>query len=168
MKTILSKFQNSFLLAAALTLLASPVVAQDADPLADIRSQLKNPDAPFSMIVEFKVKADMAKEFKALVREAVKNTRKEEGNATYQVHADAKDPNTLVFVEIWRSMKALEDHVKQDYTAKLLGAAATHCEGKPSIRILTPATGIPGPKAPGAPGAPGAPAPGVAEKKVEK
>jgi quinol monooxygenase YgiN len=118
----------------------TPTYAQDADPLAPIKAQVKDHNAPFTLIVEFKVKPDQAKAFKKLIRQAVTNTRKEPGNAVYSTHADTKDENTIVFTEVWRSMEALQSHVGQEYTKALLGSAKDMCEAEPTIRVLLPLT----------------------------
>lgn len=151
---VMKRLSQLFVL-AALAIAPTLGFAQDVDPLADIKKQIKDPAKPFTLIVEFKVKPDKAKDFKKMVREAVKNTRMEPGNAAYQVHADAGQENTLVFFEIWRSVEALEAHVKQEYTKTLLGSAETHCDGKPNIRVLTPFA----PAGPGKPKAAETPAP---------
>jgi quinol monooxygenase YgiN len=137
-------------------LILSPTISRaQEDPLADVKKQLVDQTKPFTFIVEFKAKAESKKEFMKLAREAVKNTRKEPGNHAYSVHGDAKDPNTIVFFEIWASMEALESHVKQEYTKALLGSVETLCEGKPNIRVLLPlAAPLGKPKAPEAPATP--------------
>lgn len=108
------------------------------DPLADIRRQLKNPQEMFTLIVEFDLKEGHEKEFRQLVQEAVRQTRKEGGSAAYEAHQDANDPTRFVFFEKWRSMTALEEHVMKGYTQHLLNSAAEFSEKPMTVRVLTP------------------------------
>jgi quinol monooxygenase YgiN len=137
-------FLLSLAVASALTSV-SLVAAEEnppADPLAPIKSQLKDPEKPFSLLVEFTLKPASVKEFRALARESVKLTRQEEGNLGYEVHQDIGDAKKLIFWEKWASLAALEKHITFDYVKSLLGRAEELCEGKPVIRVLTPS--IPG------------------------
>lgn len=151
------------LLTAAACLLLGSAFAQDEkkDPIADIRAQVKDPTKPFTLLVEFNLKPGQAKEFRKLVHESVKNTRKEAGNAAYSCHQDAGDPNKFVFFEIWRSIAGLEEHIKQDYVKALLGGAEAMSAQPPVIKVLTP--WVPGP-----PKAPGAAPAGDSGKKPEE
>jgi quinol monooxygenase YgiN len=143
---------------ALLPLVLASFAAAQEDPIAELKKQLADPTKPFTTIVEFTVKEEGKKEFMKLAREAVKNTRKEEGNFAYQVHSDVKDAKKLVFFEVWANVESLEKHIKQEYTAKLLGSVETLCEGKPDIRLLTPMASPYRSKAEAAAGAPTAPA----------
>ncbi|MGI8604576.1 MAG: putative quinol monooxygenase [Verrucomicrobiales bacterium] len=144
------------LVAMALTTAA---YAQTADPLAELRAQVKNPDSMFTVIVEFRLKPGSDKEFRKAAQEGVRNTRKEPGNAAYEVHQDAKDPSTFVFFEKWRSMKALEEHIATPYTKNLMAKAAELSASPMTIRVLTPF--VPQPPKPGV----GKPAPGAPDTK---
>ena len=37
-------------------------------------------------------------------------TRKEEGNISYELHQDATNPKTYVFIEVWKSQEAIDSH----------------------------------------------------------
>ncbi len=134
--------------------------AEDSkDPLADIKSQLKDPAKPFTLIVEFSIKPEHVKEWRKLVQDSVKQTKQEPGCVTYTCHQDAKDPNKFVFVEVWRSMAAIEFHVQQEYVKSLLGKAGELGSAPPNIRVLTPwVPAPPKPKDEGAPAKPTDPA----------
>ena len=41
-------------------------------------------------------------------------TRKEEGNISYKVHADVKNKNKFVIIEEWKSLDAIDIHNKTD------------------------------------------------------
>ncbi len=42
-------------------------------------------------------------------------TRAEEGNISYNMHQDKKDPNTFVFYEHWKSQQAIDEHLEKPY-----------------------------------------------------
>ena len=158
------------LFTALLALTMGFAVAQNEkkDPIADIRAQVKDPAKAFTLIVEFHVKPGTEKEFRKAVQESVKNTRKEEGNAAYSCHQDQSDSTKFVFFEIWRSIPALEEHVKQDYVKALLGKAEELAASPPVIRVLKPAVpGAPKPKGGQAPAGEAKPAAGATEKPAE-
>jgi quinol monooxygenase YgiN len=119
-----------------IVVLAAAASAQD--PIADIRAQLKDSDSMFTLIVEMHLKPGSEQQFRKLAQEAVRATRKEPGNAAYEVHQDAKDPGTFVFFEKWRSISAVVEHVAKDYTKTLLDGAADLSSSPMSIRVLTP------------------------------
>lgn len=134
------------------------------DPIADIKAQVKDPAKPFSMIVEFHIKPGTEKEFRKVVQDSVKNTKQEPGNAAYACHQDAKDPTRFVFVELWRSVAALEAHIQQPYVKALLGKAEEVAAEPPAIRVLTP--WVPGPPKE-KPSGGAAPAPGPEKKEAK-
>ena len=40
----------------------------------------------------------------------VEATRQEEGNISYELHQDIANPNTYVFIEVWKSQEAIDAH----------------------------------------------------------
>ena len=143
----------AFLLLLAFTALAP---AQTEDPLAPIKSAVKNHTKPFTLIVEFKLKPGALKTVRPIIQEGVKNTRKEPGCGGYETHLEAAT-DTVVFVEKWRSMAALEEHVAKDYTKTLLGAMQEHGAEPMKARVLTPLIPPVGPGKGAAKPAPAAP-----------
>ena len=116
---------------------AAAAPAQTEDPLAPIRSAVKDATKPFTLIVEFKLKPGSLKEVRPIVTAAVKSTRQEPGNAAYETHLDASS-DTLVFFEKWRSIAALEEHVAKDYTKTLLDRMKELAAEPMKLRVLTP------------------------------
>lgn len=125
----------SIILAIAIAGLAT---AQNDDPLARIKGALKDPAKPFSLVVEFTLKPDSAAAVKSLLATAVQKTREEAGNLAYTCHQDAQNPDTLVFFELWTSIKALESHVTEPHT-KALVEKLTELSTEPmKVRVLHP------------------------------
>ncbi|MFI3266454.1 MAG: putative quinol monooxygenase [Rikenellaceae bacterium] len=57
--------------------------------------------------------------FEAL-KEVVDNTRKEEGNISYVLHQDLKEPLKYVIFEHWKSQEDLDIHESSDHFKKLV------------------------------------------------
>jgi quinol monooxygenase YgiN len=131
--------KHIFSLLVACSLMSTGVLSQEAkDPIAELKSQLKDPTKPFTTLVEFSIKPESIKEWRKLVQESVKNSRQEPGCITYTSHQDVKDAGKFVFVEVWRDVAALEFHVQQPYVKALLGKAGEISSAPPVIRVLTP------------------------------
>lgn len=103
----------------------------DAGAAADgvietISPMIANPKQPFRMLVAFEVKADREQEFLDLVASATRKTRQEPGNITYHlgkvVNPDAAegDNPTYMLFETWKSLDALDAHLRTDYLADML------------------------------------------------
>jgi quinol monooxygenase YgiN len=118
--------------------LATIALGQSADPLAPIRAALKDPAKPFTLIVEFKLRPGAAAEARDVVESAVAATRKEPGNAAYACHHDPAEPDTLVFLETWNGLAALESHVAADYTRALLEKLGSLAAEPMKLRVLAP------------------------------
>jgi quinol monooxygenase YgiN len=125
----------SIILAIAVGGLAA---AQNDDPLARIKGALKDPAKPFSMAVEFTLKPGSAAAVKSLIATAVQKTREEAGNLAYTCHQDAQNPDTLVFFELWASMKALEFHVTEPYTKAMIEKLTELSTEPMKVRVLYP------------------------------
>lgn len=117
---------------------AAPAAADDNPVLASVKAKLKDPDKPFVMVVKLKIKAGMNDKFTALFAEAIKGTRKEVGNLTYDLNRDADDGQVYIAYEKWKNLKALEEHMKADYVTKLLAGLADLADGAPDIKIFFP------------------------------
>ncbi|HEY2787354.1 MAG TPA: putative quinol monooxygenase [Fimbriiglobus sp.] len=128
---------SCFLAFASVVGLAAPV-ADDNPVVVSVKAKLKDADKPFVLVVKLKIKAGMNEKFTALFAEAIKGTRKEVGNLSYDLNRDADDGQTYVAYEKWKNLKALEDHMKADYVVKLLAGLTDLAEGMPDVKIYTP------------------------------
>lgn len=61
-------------------------------------------------------------EFLALLEEVQEASRQEDGCVEYGYYAGIADPDSLVAVEEWRDMPALEVHLRQPHIQKLVDA----------------------------------------------
>ncbi|MDH6265707.1 quinol monooxygenase YgiN [Rhizobium sp. SG_E_25_P2] len=62
-------------------------------------------------------------------------TQAEAGCISYELHADVRQPNRLVFVETWESRDHLEDHFKTPHIAAF-GAAISGAVLKQRLEIV--------------------------------
>ena len=64
-------------------------------------------------------KKNKGKELEQILQMLVAPTRSEPGNIAYVLHRSTKNPDELVFYEIFVSMKAFEDHTQKPYIKSL-------------------------------------------------
>lgn len=59
-----------------------------------------------------KAKQGRRKDLEDVLKNVIAQTRKEPGNVAYVMHRSTKNPDELMFDELWVDMKSLEDHLK--------------------------------------------------------
>ena len=122
------------LLALGLSLPAAR--AQEENPVvALIKSKVKDVKKPFAITVEFKVKAGKEKDFEAAFKPALEATRKEPGCVAYHLNRDPDHPDVYTMYEQFKSVAAVDAHLKEKHTETLLKAVGPMCEGDPKIKV---------------------------------
>ena len=122
--------------ALVLALAASQARAQDEHPVvALIKSKVKDAKKPFAILVEFKVKAGKEKDFEAAFKPALEATRKEPGCVAYYLNRDPDHPELYTMYEQFKSVAAVDAHLKEKHTETLLKAVGPMCEGDPKIKV---------------------------------
>jgi quinol monooxygenase YgiN len=123
--------------AIGLGLSPSQARAQEENPVVKlITSKVKDVKKPFAITVEFKVKAGKEKDFEAAFKPALEATRKEPGCVAYFLNRDPDHPDTYIMYEQFKSIAALEEHLKAKHTETLLKTVVPMCEGDPKIKVL--------------------------------
>lgn len=124
----------------ALTLASAPVLGQQKEhPIAaEVKSQLKDPNKPFTMMVLLKVKDGATDKFEAAFAKAVKPTRAEKGCLTYDLNREAKSPNQYVLYERWQNLPALQAHLDAKHITTLLAELGDLLASPPELRIFFP------------------------------
>lgn len=123
-------------LMAAMTLSESRA-ADDHPAVALVKSKVKDPNKPFGLIVTIKVKAGKEKEFEEAFAPCIAATKKEPGCISYELNRDTDDPSIYVNYEKFRSVAALEEHLKQPHTQKLLATVPMLADGDLKIKVYT-------------------------------
>jgi quinol monooxygenase YgiN len=110
--------------------------AADENPILTlVKSKVKDPNKPFAMTVTLKVKAGKEKEFEEACRPCLAATRKEPGCVAYELNRDPDDPTTYVMYEKFKSVAALDAHIKMAHTQALLKAVPALTDGEPKIKV---------------------------------
>ena len=132
-------------LCLAAGLLLTPMLAQSAageekdDPiLTFVKPRLKDAGKPFTLIVVVKVKEGEGAKFEASFAKAQKATRMEKGCISYDLNRDADDAGRYLVYERWKSLAALEAHLKTDHIKALLADLPALVAGAPEPRVLMP------------------------------
>ena len=90
------------------------------------------------VVATLAVKAETRAEFIAAATACIKETRKESGNITYDLHESVTDPTKMVFVEQWENAEALVPHRSAEHM-KAFGRVAVKCMiAPPKIEVITP------------------------------
>lgn len=73
-----------------------------------------------TVVAKAMVKEEKIEEFKKYADEIMKETRKEEGNISYNLYEDSKNSNILTFIEFWRSEEDLQKHFNSKHFKEIL------------------------------------------------
>jgi quinol monooxygenase YgiN len=136
---------KSLAVAVALVALLAGVLAAggqaDPHPIAvQVKSELKDPTKPFTMIVRLQVKEGEQEKFEAAFAKAVKATRKEKGCVAYDLSREAKDPTRYILYERWKSLADLDAHLKTPHITTLLAELKEMLAAPPEARVMLPAS----------------------------
>jgi quinol monooxygenase YgiN len=112
---------------------------QENPVITAVKSRLKNPDKPFTLIVRIQVKEGAEKQFEAAFSKAIPASRKEKGNLAYDLNRDIQDPSRYLVYERWKDLAALEVHLKTPHLRELLAELPKVTEGAPESQVLLPA-----------------------------
>jgi len=127
------------LLVVALFLPTAAAAEEENPILAFVKTKVKHPDKPFTLIVALKVKEGEEKKFETAFAKAVKASRKEKGCITYDLSRDTSDASRYLVYERWKSVDALKTHLASEPIKELLAELPALLDGMPEPRVLTPA-----------------------------
>jgi quinol monooxygenase YgiN len=121
--------------ALALAGLFSAASAADDHPaVALVKSKVKDPTKPFALLVTIKAKAGKEKELEATFAPCLAATKKEPGCLAYELNRDPDDPTAYFMYEKFKSVAALEAHLKLEHTIKLLKALESLTDGEIKVK----------------------------------
>jgi len=86
------------------------------------------------MTINVKVRPHKLKEVLQALDSLMAELRKEKGNLSYQYRQDNFDTNTIHIQAEWQSWEKLENHLRGNFFAVLLGAIRVLCE-EPEVKI---------------------------------
>lgn len=70
------------------------------------------------VVAKFVIKSDRIEEMKSVCSDLIDETRKENGNISYELYQDVNNPEIFSFIEEWESQEALEKHMQTDHFKK--------------------------------------------------
>ena len=111
--------------------------ADDHPAVALVKSKVKDPAKPFALLVTIKAKAGKERELEAAFAPCIAATKKEAGCLAYELNRDPDEPTTYVMFEKFKNVAALEAHLKQDHTTKLLKALEPLTDGELKAKVYT-------------------------------
>ncbi|MDV6260667.1 putative quinol monooxygenase [Rhodococcoides yunnanense] len=68
----------------------------------------------------------------------VAETRREEGNISYELFESAVEPGTFITVELWKSQEDLDGHMQTPHLQQALREFGAHLAASPAIHPLRP------------------------------
>lgn len=108
--------------------------------VTEVKSQLgkRSSDKPFVMMVTLKPKSGQASKIVAGMKKATPPTRAEEGNTAYLLLQSPTDSESFVVYERWKSVAALEAHMKTPHIIELLKDLEPVLAEPPSMQVMKP------------------------------
>jgi quinol monooxygenase YgiN len=105
-----------------------------------LRSELRDPTKPLSLLVRFEVEKAHGEKVEAAFGAAIPPTLNEPGCVVFNLNRDSRDPGRFVVYEQWRNLADLEAHLRKDYVSRLRTELNKLIAGAPEFQVLLPAT----------------------------
>jgi quinol monooxygenase YgiN len=109
--------------------------ADDHPAVALVKSKVKDPAKPFTLLVTIKAKAGKEKELEAAFAPCIAATKKEPGCLAYELNRDPDDSTNYFMFERFKSIAALEAHLKLEHTTKLLNTIPSLTDGEIKVKV---------------------------------
>lgn len=113
---------------------------QPANPLDALKAKLPDPNKPFTLVVEYKLKPgqETFEAFRKLARTVAEGTRREPGFDTYEFHRGIDDPTQVLLFEKWKKFADLEKHFAEKHTSEFIEASKVHLTQPATLRLMQP------------------------------
>ena len=86
----------------------------------DIKKFQNRTSEAVRVLAFLKAKPGKREALEKMLKTVIENTRREPGNIAYVMHRSTKNPDELMFDEVWTDMKSLEDHLKMPHMQSAL------------------------------------------------
>jgi quinol monooxygenase YgiN len=103
----------------------------------ELRAQVRDPEAPLTLIVHAQVRPGQADGLIAAFRTAIATTREEPGCLRYELNQDSRAAHEFLHYERWSNWAALAAHLAAPHTRALLDAVGPLLE-RLEMRIFAP------------------------------
>lgn len=131
-------------LALAVVAPQAPKAAKEEGIVTLVKSKIADPAKPFTILVTVKVKEGQNEAFEAAHKLAATGTAKEAGFVAYDLNRSTESPQSYFLYERFKSLAALELHLKEAHTVKLVTAFPGFFDGPAKVEIFA----IPGESTP--------------------
>ena len=115
--------------------LAADEKAEDHPVVALVKSKLEDPSKTFALIVTIEAKKGKEKELEAAFAPCLAATKKEPGCIAYELNRDPDHSSSYLMYEKFKGVAALNAHLKQPHTLKLLKAIPSLTEGELKLKV---------------------------------
>jgi quinol monooxygenase YgiN len=92
-------------------------------------------DIPVVVAGKFQIKPEKRELFLEIATSILEPSRKESGVISYSFYEESTVPNSFIYFEEWQSREALSQHLKADYTQKLLTFFPEMIACEPDIKV---------------------------------
>lgn len=86
-----------------------------------------------TIIASFHVKPECCEQFRALAKDCVEGSRKEEGNISYKLFVCNSDSCRYTFIEEWKDADAIKTHNASAHFLKFHNGFSSFISEKPSV-----------------------------------
>jgi len=80
-------------------------------------------------------KEDKIEKVLELAKELVESTVKEEGCIKYEMYQDKKSPSTLIMIEEWETIEALNNHMSSEHFKRIVPQMGEFMDQKAELNI---------------------------------
>jgi quinol monooxygenase YgiN len=107
-------------------------------PLVLPKLPAPDPDetGPYCVIAKHRAKPGLANAYEQRMLADLEMTRAETGALQFHIHRDRFDRDLFVIYEVWRNMKALQDHFEKPYVKQFVADSAQYIEGNMEVQWL--------------------------------
>lgn len=106
--------------------------------IAAFAAQVGDRQRSLALIARFRVRSGVGAQIEKAFAKAAAPTGKEVGVLAYQLHREADNPDAFIVYERWRSLDALEAHLRTPYIAALRAEIDAAMEGQPHFQVILP------------------------------
>ena len=89
------------------------------------------------IVAKMVIQEDKVEEFLKITQELVEKSAAEEGNISYSLNRNIKNPNVFCFIEFWKDQDAIESHNASEHFTRILPATGALAAEPPQIDLYT-------------------------------
>jgi quinol monooxygenase YgiN len=99
------------------------------------KQQQKGADSMITIIAKSVLKDGKVEDFKAITRELIEESRKEDGCLSYNLYQDVKNHKILTFIEEWENLEAIERHNASAHFTRIVPQLSELREGPSEVNL---------------------------------